>query len=279
MTSEMLILPWTELSHETAWPLLGGLFAGIAAAFGAGRFGCIRSGLTHATSPSRGLHVLVGAAVLAAIIWGFVPLGAERLVVLVILGGTAFGAACLLRRRAGVRRAAQVSERVLEATELLAAELSVGLTPRQALLQAAEGWPALAPVVAAERLGVDVPEAWREVSATPGAGDLRVVAAAWAASTQSGGGLADAMGRVANGLRAARATERVVLSELASARATARLVAALPGVALVMGSSAESRPWEFLLTEPIGLICLASGLAFGLAGLWWIEAIATGIHR
>lgn len=278
MTSEM-IMPWAELSQATAWPLLGGLFAGVAAAFGTGRRGCIRFGGIPATAPRRGLSVLVGAAGVAAIIWGFGPLGAERLVLFLILSSTALGAAGLIRRRAGVRRAAQVSERVLEATELLAAELSVGLTPRQALLQAAEGWPALAPVVAAEHLGVDVPDAWRDVSAIPGAGDLRVVAAAWSASAQSGGGLADAMGRVANGLRAARATERVVLSELASARATARLVAALPGVALVMGSSAETRPWEFLLTEPIGLICLALGLAFGLAGLWWIEAIAAGINR
>jgi tight adherence protein B len=172
-----------------------------------------------------------------------------------------------------------VSERVVEATELLAAELSVGLTARQALLQVAEGWPALGRVLEAERLGVDVPEAWREVSATPGAEDLRLVAASWAASTQSGGGLAEAMARVAGGLRAARATERVVQSELASARATARLVAGLPVVALVLGSGADSRPWEFLLTEPFGLICLAAGLAFGLAGLWWIEAIASGVHR
>lgn len=278
MTGEVLTVLGVETSHTNAWALLGGLFAGFAVAFASGH-GSLRLRPTHGTGRSRGLSVLVGAASAVAILGSLGPLGAEHLALAVIFGGTAFVGTGLIRRRARVRRAALVSERVVEATELLAAELSVGLTPGQALRQAAEGWPALAPIVAAERLGVDVPEAWREVSATPGAADLRLVAASWAASTQSGGGLADAMGRVASGLRAARATERVVLSELASARATARLVAALPVVALMMGSGAESRPWEFLLTEPIGLICLASGLAFGLAGLWWIEAIATGIHR
>lgn len=278
MSIEVLPLTGAAVSHLT-WPLLGGVCAGLAVALGSGHRRRIGLGLIRgAAAPGRTV-ALIGFASVAATLATGGPLGGEQLALVLILGGTAAAAGSLLRRRARVRAAALVSERVVEAAELLAAELSVGLTPGQALAQAAAGWPALAPVVAAERLGLDVPDAWRALSATPGAGQLRLVAAFWAASTESGGGLAEAMGRVASGLRSARATERVVLSELASARATARLVAGLPLVALMMGSSAESRPWEFLVATPIGLICLAAGLAFGLAGLWWIEAIAAGVRR
>ena len=123
-------------------------------------------------------------------------------------------------------------------------------------------------------MGSDVPSALRRVAAVPGAGDLLVVAAAWQVAHHSGNGLAHAVSRVAARIRAQRQTQRVVTSELASARATARLVAALPVVALGMGSGAGGDPWRFLLDTPVGWGCLAAGLAFGLAGLWWIEAIA-----
>jgi len=93
-------------------------------------------------------------------------------------------------------------------------------------------------------------------------------------SQRTGGGLGAATRRAAEAVRREQATRRVVAGELASARATARLMAGLPVVALLMGSGAGADPWAFLFGSPGGWACLVAGGATGFAGLWWIELIA-----
>jgi tight adherence protein B len=185
----------------------------------------------------------------------------------------------LWRRRAETAAAEQTARRMLEACDLVAGELAAGRTGEAALAEAADAWPALRPVADASRLGGDVPEALRSLARTPGADGLRLLAGAWMVSHRTGAGLAVSTRRVADAVRLDQATRRVVRGELASARATARLVAVLPVVALLMGSGAGADPWTFLLGTPLGLACLASGLAIGFAGLWWIELIAREVDR
>ncbi|MDR7254732.1 tight adherence protein B [Nocardioides sp. BE266] len=175
------------------------------------------------------------------------------------------------------RRREQAADQaaVLEVCDLLAAELASGTPPGSALAVAGERWPPLRPVVEAHHLGADVPHALRAVARErPGAADLRWVAGAWQVAHQSGRGLAAALERTSAGLRARRRTRRLVDSELASARATARLVACLPLAVLVMGSGAGSDPWAFLLGTPVGWGCLVAGLGLLGLGLWWIERLA-----
>lgn len=177
-------------------------------------------------------------------------------------------------RRQRRRRAADTAA-VLEVCDLLAAELTVGRPPGAALRAAGQQWPPLGPVVEAFHLGADVPAALRALARErPGAADLRLVAGAWQVAHHSGHGLATALSRTARGIRARRRTRRLVDSELASARSTARLVALLPLAVLLMGSGAGADPWGFLLTTPVGLACLASGLGLIGLGLWWIERLA-----
>ena len=180
--------------------------------------------------------------------------------------------------RAAARESPARSGRVLETCEALAAELAAGQPPGRALERAATSGRCSP---RSPRRSGSGPTCRRPGGprAAPGAGDLRVVAAAWQVAHRTGAGLADTLDQVAADLRATRATRRVVDGELASARSTARLVAVLPVLALTMGSGAGGDPWGFLLGEPLGLGCLALGLAFALAGLAWIEALARGVDR
>lgn len=236
-----------------------------------------RSGVASARrrTPARAVVGVGGGAVVVGLVGGTPRLAALA----VVVGAAALVGQQLWRARAARLVAVATSARVLETCESLAAELGAGRSPGTALDHAVHDWPELAPVGEAHRVGADVPTAWRALAEHPGAGDLRVVAAAWQVAHRTGEGLADTLDRVALGLREAQTTRRVVEGELASARATAKLVAALPVLALSMGNGAGADPWAFLLTHPVGLGCLALGLAFALAGLAWIEALAREVDR
>lgn len=236
----------------------------------------IRAGprLTGGRAGGRPWLTPVTAGAVAVLVLVRAP-GAGLLAVLAAL--TVTGGALLGARRTRRREAAASSLRVLECCELVAAELSAGLPPGRALRRAAGAWPALLPVAEAFDLGGDVPSALRSLARRPGMGDLRLVAAAWVVAHRTGEGLADAVQRCADAIRQGQATRRVVSGELASARSTARLVAALPVLALAMGSGTGGDPVGFLVGHPLGLACLAGGLLFGFVGLWWIEAIADDV--
>lgn len=177
------------------------------------------------------------------------------------------------RRR---RLAELLGERVAAGVELLAAELRTGAPPALALRSTLEDLPELTPVAAVAARGGDVADALLAVGATDGAGGLAEVAAAWRVAERSGAPVADVLDRVVEAARSEREVAREVRAEGASARATARLLAALPLLGLGLGSGLGGDPVHVLLTTLPGATCLAAGCALALVGLTWVERIGAG---
>ena len=214
--------------------------------------------------PGRSLLGLGALAV--ALVAGPVP------ALLTAAGGAAV--AQVRRRRAVAAARASERARAVEACAALSAELRAGRTPADALQAAAEvaGGPcrtALAAAAGSARLGGDVAAALRPPPSTAVPDVLRSLGACWTVCASTGSGLAAAVERLEEGLRADQALRRAVDAELAGPRATAGLLAVLPAGGLLMAGGLGADPLSVLLSTPLGLVCLTAGLLLDGLGLWW----------
>jgi len=169
------------------------------------------------------------------------------------------------------RRTSAASRRgqIIEALDVLAADLSAGRPPIDALEGAASVSVDFQVAYAAAKLGGDVPGALDLAAEAPGAKGLRALAAAWRVAEESGAAFATLAERLAASLRADEAIHRQTEASLAGARSTARLLAALPIFGIALGYSLGAEPLTFLTATPSGWLCLATGLTLTAAGLHW----------
>ncbi|MER5325712.1 type II secretion system F family protein [Streptosporangium roseum] len=168
----------------------------------------------------------------------------------------------------------------IELCQGLAAELAAGRTAGEALARAVSTveFPdpvALRPLIAAARDGGDVPAALLAAAPEQGGEAFRGLAACWKVSVTAGAGLSVLVDRVAGSLREAQAHRQDVAAQLAGPRATARLLAGLPALGLLMAMGLGMRPLHFLFGSPAGVGCLALGLALDGCGLWWTHRLVT----
>ncbi|UBU13807.1 type II secretion system F family protein [Nonomuraea gerenzanensis] len=178
------------------------------------------------------------------------------------------------------RRADAWRRASIELCQSLAAELSAGRTPGESLTRAMTAVnlpdPALLrPVIAAARDGGDVCAALTSSAPQDGGEGLRHLAACWEVSTTAGAGLASLVDRVAHTLRAAQTHRQDVAAQLAGPRTTARLLAALPALGLLMAAALNMRPLSFLFGTIPGFMCLLAGITLDVCGLWWTNRMAT----
>ncbi|MET8000613.1 type II secretion system F family protein [Nonomuraea glycinis] len=185
----------------------------------------------------------------------------------------------LLPRPSPARRAQAWRRASIELCQALSAELSAGRTPGEALTRAVSAVDlpdpeALRPVLAAARDGGDVSRALVSAAPAQGGEGLVRLAACWDIGVSAGAGLAAVVERVGSALRTAQAHRQDVAAQLAGPRATARMLAALPALGLLMGAALGMRPLGFLLGGVPGLLCLTSGIALDAGGLWWTHRMA-----
>jgi len=193
---------------------------------------------------------------------------------LAAVGVAAAGRWWTLRSRAAAL--AHERARAVEACAALAGELRAGRSPAQALSIAADhaagaSRAALSAAAAAAGLGGDVAQALLPRAADAGAVPqvLRALAACWTVCAGSGSGLAAAVERLEQGLRAEQDRRRAVQAELAGPRATAGMLAVLPLAGLLLAAGLGADPLHVLLETRVGLVCLLLGLGLDWLGLIW----------
>jgi tight adherence protein B len=222
--------------------------------------------------------------------------------VLPVLAGAA--GVPLLRRVRLARMERRVRERradeVIALCAVVAGEVRAGRQPGEALVRAVRefegagvggagsgafgsGAPEFgglgetqAAVLAAARFGGDVPGALAAAARRPGAEGLLGLAACWRVAVDQGAGLAAGLDRLEGALRADRDQRADLRAQLAGARSTAWMLAALPVLGLGLGAALGADPLHVLLHTGSGLGCLLVGGLLEGVGMWWATRIVRG---
>ncbi|MHB8450364.1 MAG: type II secretion system F family protein, partial [Mycobacteriales bacterium] len=129
-------------------------------------------------------------------------------------------------------------------------------------------------VSAAETLGGDVAGALARSGPEPAR-----LAACWQVCVTRGAPLAGAVDRLREIHDAEETQRREVEAALAAPRASARLLALLPLLGLLLGQGIGARPLHVLLATPVGALALISGCSLDLAGLWLTERMTDAVLR
>jgi tight adherence protein B len=183
----------------------------------------------------------------------------------------------VLRVRRGASAAAAEAN-LPGALEAVARGLRSGGSLRQAIAETASSTPGALGlefqlVAAAAERGtplVDALEAWGQRCPQPG---VRLAVAALCLGAETGGAQARAIDGVAATLRERQAVAGEIRALTSQTRASMLVIAAAPVVFCVFASTTDERTATFLFREPIGLACLAAGVALDVAGAFWMRRL------
>jgi tight adherence protein B len=249
--------------------------AGCGAPASARTHALVRNGRLGSSPPRRSTGIRPRLALVVAI--------AATAVVTALLRGLALGVAiavagatavalwtdALRERTDGRRRAA-----LLAALRLIVADLDAGARPDLAMYAAAEVCPAherdLRRMAGALADGTAI---------EAGHPDLVPLAHACAVAARTGAPLAAVLGRVADDVEQAEARRLRLDALTAGPRASSLVLALLPVLGLVLGSSLGARPVHFLVESGAGRWLACAGVVFDALGVLWVRRILRGARQ
>lgn len=179
------------------------------------------------------------------------------------------------------RRQNQWRGAAIELVAAFSAELRAGQPVRSAFVRAQQSSPVpvAAHAVAVAELGGDVPRALSAEAQREDLPILHSLAALWRVAEGSGAGLAQAADRLAIAETSSQQARAEVAAQLASPRATAKVLAGLPIVGVMLGSGLGASPVAWLLGSVWGWAVLTIGVALEFLGLWWIARLTRGVEK
>lgn len=209
----------------------------------------------------RGPLVAVGSLTAVAL---FGPLGALSVGLLV--------AAVLCHRRGArrIREQAADAHAMAEALRTMVADLRAGAPAASAAESAAaeasgRAAATMKTLAVTARLGGDLPV----YRAGPSSPDHQAIAKAWSLSRRHGLPLADLLDAVRRDIVAAARAASRINAGMAGARASAAVLAVLPGLGLLLGEAMGAGGVHVLTGTPVGRLLMVVGSAFILGGVVW----------
>jgi tight adherence protein B len=235
--------------------------------------GLTAAGLTANPDSAWAVARWAGPAGLAAVALTVGPMVAVAGAGLVLAVPRSVGPA--LRRR----RRHQVDTQLPAALERLASALRAGAAPAPAFIEVADAAPEplasdLRAPASEVRHGAPLATAVDRWAARRDASPaVRLTGAALGLGIEAGGEVARSIDRVAATLRERREVQAEVHALATQARASSGVLACAPLGFTALIASIEPTTVRFLLTTPIGLLCLVAGLVLEVAGTAWMARI------
>jgi tight adherence protein B len=177
-----------------------------------------------------------------------------------------------------VRRDRMLERSLPDAIDAMARALRSGGSLRQAVEEAAASSTGLLAaelgvIVADVRDGASLPAALERWSRARPLPSVRLVTAALGLGAETGGASAQAIDGVSSTLRTNLGIAGEVRALSSQARLSALVIVLAPLAFTFLAAMSDPSTGTFLLRTPVGLACLAAGLALDALGWWWMRRI------